>query len=433
MSASLALDDSIRLALPQVSRSQAQEIAHSLQNPLRKPLTACVIGNILAAQKVQGRFWKELVSEGILQPDELVGDTMSYKVVLEPGTQANRVTERDVRERAKRREEDLKARVRSLDRRIWVNGWLFAHPEKIEKLLPVLRKMSEQLDATGMIGSADISRHELSYQLFANEKALGESKTKAMLKAMGVERLVRYRIDMTIGLEHFIPRKREHMRILILENYDPYHLVQAQLYEHGHACVLGERVHGAIYAQGSVITSKLGDLLNLQESLGAKSVEFLFWGDLDRAGMGELNRLMANEFGIRVVPFGPAYQRMAQLAMERFRDAADNEPAKQATVENLGAAKVSDFLGDAELNYAERVLELNKRVPQEIVTKSEMFKKPTGRRALSGTAPRATGAPSAKVAMHPAKEAVKQFISLFGKAAARLSARPAFGDSTREG
>lgn len=433
MAASLALDDSIRLALPQVSRSQAQEIAHSLQNPLRKPLTACVIGNILTAQKVQGRLWKDLVSEGILQPDELVGNTMSYKVAFEPEAQAQKVTERDVRNRAKKHEEDLKAEVRSLDGRIWANGWLLAHPEKIEKHLPALRKMSEQLEATGMIGSADISRHELSYQLFADEKALGESKTKAMLRAMEVERLVRYRIDMTIGLEHFIPRRREHMRILILENYDPYHLVQAQLYERGHACVLGERVHGAVYAQGSAITSKLGDLLNLQQSLGAKSVEFLFWGDLDRAGMDELNRLMVNELGIRVVPFGPAYQRMAQLAMERFRDAADNEPTKQAAVENLGAAKVSAFLGDAELNYAERVLELNKRVPQEIVTKSEMFKRQMGRRALSGTAPRATEALSAKAAACHAKEAVKQFVSLFGKAAARLSARPTFGGRTREG
>lgn len=384
MAATQTLDDRIRLALPQVSRAQAQEIAHSLLNPARKPLTACVLGNILAQQNVRGRLWKDLVEEGIIQPDGMVdGATMTYAVVLEPCSQAQRTTEEQVREREKSRKDELRSELKKLDQRIWKNGWLLAQPDKIEKFLPALREIDKELRAKGAIGSVDISRHELSYKLFGNEKALAVGEAKSMLRSAGLMHLVRYRIDSSVDLEHFIPRRRECMSVVILENRDPYQAIRSQLYEHGRARVFGQKVDGVVYAQGAAILSKLGDLLNLQESLEAKSIELLFWGDLDRAGIDELHRLMSNELGIRVQPFGPAYKKMIGLAMERFPEASDNEPTAQASIENLGVAVLSDSLNLAEMVYADSVLGLNKRVPQEIVTKDEMFKRPVRHRSHS--------------------------------------------------
>lgn len=74
MGATSSLDDRVRLALPQVSRSQAQEIAHSLLNPARRPITAVIVSNVLDKQGVPGRMWKDLVDAGVLAPAGKAGN-----------------------------------------------------------------------------------------------------------------------------------------------------------------------------------------------------------------------------------------------------------------------------------------------------------------------------------------------------------------------
>lgn len=122
----------------------------------------------------------------------------------------------------------------------------------------------------------------------------------------------------------------------------------------------------------------MGDLLNLQESFGAKDVEFLYWGDLDRAGMLELQRLTetAREFGVRIRPFGAAYRKMVQLAQERFPIASMNESTVQVSIYNARTDLIAAYLSESELNYAAQILAANRRVPQESLTTNELLSKP---------------------------------------------------------
>ena len=199
-----------------------------------------------------------------------------------------------------------------------------------------------------------------------------------MLKGTGLDRFLRYRIDASVNLEHFVPRRHERMSILVSENLDPYHSVRAQLFEHGSRRILGRRIDGAVYAQGAALDAKMGDLLNLQESFGAKDVEFLYWGDLDRAGMLELQRLTetAREFGVRIRPLGAAYRKMVQLAQERFPIASMNESTVQVSIYNARTDLIAAYLSESELNYAAQILAANRRVPQESLTTNELLSRP---------------------------------------------------------
>ena len=391
MGATSGLDDRVRLALPQVSRSQAQEIAHSLLNPARRPITAVIVSNVLDKQGVPGRMWKDLVDAGVLAPAGKAGDgARVFEVAAEhvaaagavnaaapaTGTAGSGSSAAGATRKSARR---LRERICAMDKRIWQNKWLFNRPASMERFLPALEIVDRELRENDVIGSAGVSRRELSYRLFGSEKAIaGDKDVKAMLKGTGLDRFLRYRIDASVNLEHFVPRRHERMRILVSENLDPYRTVRAQLFEHGSRRILGQRIDGAVYAQGCALDAKMGDLLNLQESLGAKDVEFLYWGDLDRAGMAELQRLTetAREFGVRIRPFGAAYRKMIQLAQERFPVASMNEPTVQASVGNAGTDVIAGGLSEPELSYAAQVLAANRRIPQESLTAEELLARP---------------------------------------------------------
>ena len=391
MGATSGLDDRVRLALPQVSRSQAQEIAHSLLNPARRPITAVIVSNVLDKQGVPGRMWKDLVDAGVLVPAGKAGDgARVFEVAAEhvaaasavnaaapaTGTAGSGSSAAGATRKSARR---LRERICAMDKRIWQNKWLFNRPASMERFLPALEIVDRELRENDVIGSAGVSRRELSYRLFGSEKAIaGDKDVKAMLKGTGLDRFLRYRIDASVNLEHFVPRRHERMRILVSENLDPYRTVRAQLFEHGSRRILGQRIDGAVYAQGCALDAKMGDLLNLQESLGAKDVEFLYWGDLDRAGMAELQRLTetAREFGVRIRPFGAAYRKMIQLAQERFPVASMNEPTVQASVGNAGTDVIAGGLSEPELSYAAQVLAANRRIPQESLTAEELLARP---------------------------------------------------------
>lgn len=385
MGATISLDDQVRLALPQVSRNQAQEIAHSLLNPACRPITAAIISNVLNKQGIPGRMWKDLVEAEVLVPTEnTVGKAKVYEVATEraarnAGNTQTGKTAGVAKAAASPKLPQLRERLCSMDKRIWQNKWLLNRPASMERFLPALELIDRELRAHDAIGSADISRRELSYRLFGSEKAIaGDKDVKAMLKGTGLDRFLRYRIDASVNLEHFVPRRHERMSILVSENLDPYHSVRAQLFEHGSRRILGRRIDGAVYAQGAALDAKMGDLLNLQESFGAKGVEFLYWGDLDRAGMLELQRLTetAREFGVQIRPFGAAYRKMVQLAQQRFPIASMNESTVQVSIYNARTDLIAAYLSESELNYAAQVLAANRRVPQESLTTNELLSRP---------------------------------------------------------
>lgn len=124
MEATISLGDQVRLALPQVSRNQAQEIAHSLLNPACRPITAAIISNVLNKQGIPGRMWKDLVEAEVLVPTEkTVGKAKVFEVATEQaarnaGNTQTGKTARAAKAAASPKLPQLRERLCSMDKRI---------------------------------------------------------------------------------------------------------------------------------------------------------------------------------------------------------------------------------------------------------------------------------------------------------------------------
>jgi hypothetical protein len=270
-------------------------------------------------------------------------------------------------------EADVEARekILQLDQRFWLNGWLLSHPSAYTMYEPELKAINEAL-SDGML-PGDITRRQLAYQMGGDEKFFeyGSDGFK-LLRAMGVEDIVRHRPMPKADLIFHAPRRRKHMRVLVTENLDPWLDVHDLMYEDGRTTVLGERIHAVVLGGGTPVLER-NRLALLLDSLGADSVEVLYWGDIDRAGLEIMDKLRA-VLGERYpfASFVPAYRLMVQRAMERYPNPEDNEATGQVNIEVGDLSLLLSGMSEEEAAYATAVIEGCRLIPQEILTRRDL-------------------------------------------------------------
>ena len=162
------------------------------------------------------------------------------------------------------------------------------------------------------------------------------------------------------------------MRVLVTENLDPYLDVHDLMYEDGRTTILGERIHAVVLGGGTPIIEH-NRLSLLLDTLGADTIEVLYWGDIDRAGISIMNKLekeLNGKYGF--APFAPAYELMVKKASERFPDAQDNETTKQVNIEDYDMTPLLDVLSDGAAAYAKAVVDSCELIPQEILVKQDL-------------------------------------------------------------
>ena len=270
-------------------------------------------------------------------------------------------------------ESDAQARQRivALDPRFWMNGWLLSHPGAFTMYERELTAINDVL-TDGML-PGDITRRQLAYQMGGDEKFFEYgSDGFRLLRAMGMEDVVRHRPMPKPDLVYHAPRRRKHMRVLVTENLDPYLDVHDLMYEDGRTQILGERVHAVVLGGGTPVLEH-NRLSLLLDTLGADSVEVLYWGDIDRAGVDLMMKLRA-ELGekYKFSSFSPAYGLMVRRAMERFPDPTDNESTGQANIDVPDMSLVCEGMSAEEADYARTVVESCGLIPQEILTKRDL-------------------------------------------------------------
>ena len=268
-------------------------------------------------------------------------------------------------------EAELRQRIVALDQRFWMNGWLLSHPGAFALYEKELTALNDFLANGTLVG--ELTRRQLAYQMGGDEKFFeyGSDGFK-LLRAMGVEDLIRHRPMPKADLLYHAPRRRKHMRVLVTENLDPWLDVRDLMYEDGRSQILGERIHAVVLGGGMPVleTNRLHLLL---DTLGADSYEVLYWGDIDRAGFDiflKLQALLEGKFEVK--PFVPAYQLMCDRAMERFPDPKDNEKTGQVNIEVPDPSPVLEGLTPEAADYARAVVENCSLVPQEILTKRDL-------------------------------------------------------------
>lgn len=162
------------------------------------------------------------------------------------------------------------------------------------------------------------------------------------------------------------------MRVLVTENLDPWLDVHDLMYEEGRTTILGERIHAVVLGGGTPILEH-NRLALLLDTLGADSVEVLYWGDIDRAGIDIMVRLrdvLGEHYPF--APFTPAYQLMVDKAMERYPDPDDNEQTLQVNLGMPDMSLMSEGLTEEAAAYARSVVESCRLIPQEILTRRDL-------------------------------------------------------------
>lgn len=268
---------------------------------------------------------------------------------------------------------DIRRQILDLDPRLWINGWLLAHPGAYTLYERRLRALDRALAGKTQLGDGTLTCRELSYQVFGDEKFLErDGDGTKLLKNVGLADIVRHRPQPKLGMLHHIPRLHDEMRIVVSENLDAWLAVRERMYVDGATRILGERVHGVVFGNGYLVNDarKLPEFV---EGLGASKVQILYWGDIDRAGvqiLGKLERAADGRFD--VVPFTAAYEAMVRKAAGRYPDPLDNEPAGQAGVPFDGIDALVAGMSERDAAYARAIVEQDLRIPQEIITRADL-------------------------------------------------------------
>lgn len=265
----------------------------------------------------------------------------------------------------------LREQIVQLDPRLWMNGWLLSHPGALTLYERELRGIDAALQEGELPG--DLTRRQLAYKMGGNEKFFeyGADGHK-LLRAMGADDLIGHRLVPKADMLYHVPRRRKSMKILVTENLDPWLDVRDLMYEDGRSLILGERVHGVVLGGGNPVIEN-NRLSGLLETLGAETIEILYWGDIDRAGLNLLQRLQAMLEGrYKVTPFMPAYRLMLERAMERYPDPDQNERTTQDNVEVQDFSSMLEGLSDEQAAYFSSIIQKCGLIPQEILTKQDL-------------------------------------------------------------
>lgn len=200
-----------------------------------------------------------------------------------------------------------------------------------------------------------LTPRELSYEIWGDEKMLDDAA-------------LRHRGPKPNFSPVFSPdfMDREGGSVLVIENLDPYLTLCDAFMQTGVGRLCGTGISAVLYRGGHGFDSPshLCDWLSRTCLAGR---EVLYWGDIDRAGIHDLNRYSSCE-GLHAGPFTRMYAKMVLKQLRRFRQgmpparASEHQPFDRDDVSALDAlpcdlkSKVVPILGHGCM------------IPQEILT-----------------------------------------------------------------
>lgn len=241
------------------------------------------------------------------------------------------------------------------------NGYLQSKPEEYKKYRLQLQKLDRYLFYRSE-NEISISRKERSFEIFDEEKTLDDKTFCALLERIGI----------TVGVlgfydtpeycfNDYIPDRKAQMTLLICENKDIWFNIRRMMFENNATNIFDIHIDGVVYGCGNKV-SGMDALTTYTEFIGSE-VRYLYWGDIDRAGLNiYLSAVRANP-NIDIKLFVPAYEEMLRLAQTKNIPDSDDERNR---IEDY-----SQIFGLVDQNLRtifEQSIQNNKRIPQEIIT-----------------------------------------------------------------
>lgn len=208
-----------------------------------------------------------------------------------------------------------------------------------------------------------VSRKERSFEIFNQEKLLDERSFCALLEKLNLTPDTLFFYDTPeYCFNDFIPEKKSKMTLLICENKDIWFNIRRRMFEDRASEIFGTHIDGAVYGSGNKISEK-NALTEYTRFMGGGTVSYLYWGDIDRAGLNIYLSLLNSNPDLDISLFVPAYEEMLRLSVNF--DIPDSQDKRELT------GDYSEIYGAVSLAYRDRFEESilqNKRIPQEIIT-----------------------------------------------------------------
>lgn len=256
--------------------------------------------------------------------------------------------------------------IRGLHPRLLKGGWLVSHPTEYIKYQMVIDKVNEYLFQGK--NAEFISRKERSFYLFSEEKLLDNTDIKSLLKQMNLTNEDLQMYD-TPGycFNDYIPTKKDRLVLLICENKDIWFNIRRLMFEDGKFIFFNTAIDGVVYGCGNDVTTSNG--LSEYARFMKSDVKFLYWGDIDRAGLDIFLRAQKANPLIALELFLPGYEKMIDLAIGR--NIPDSEDDRTI---NADFDSVYGWFADEYAKKMRLYIENHKRLPQEIIS-YEVLKK----------------------------------------------------------
>lgn len=195
------------------------------------------------------------------------------------------------------------------------NGYLQNKPEEYKKYRTYIQTLDRYLFQQKK-DDIPISRKERSFEIFDEEKILDDRVFCAFLERLGITaRTLLYYDTPEYCFNDYIPLRKQKMVLLICENKDVWFNIRRMMFENHASTIFNTHIDGVVYGCGNKV-SGLGSLTSYTEFIGAE-VEYLYWGDIDRAGLNIYLSTARNNPKLSINLFVPAYEEMLRLARSR--------------------------------------------------------------------------------------------------------------------
>ena len=250
--------------------------------------------------------------------------------------------------------------------------YLKKNPEIYKKYKKQIELLSKWLFANDLI-IEKISKKERSFEIFNEEKELEDNKALwGILKRIGIneQRLAFYNTPENC-FNDYIPTKKHNMTLLICENKDIWFNFRRLMFENNYNFFFNTLIDGFVFGNVNNISDKKGALTEYTKFLGVElnSVEYLYWGDIDRAGIDIYCKATDANPDLKIKLFLPAYKKMLDLADDReMPDSDDNRNLK------YDFDKIYSLFESNYSNQLKTYIDSNKRIPQEIISYTKLAK-----------------------------------------------------------
>ena len=241
------------------------------------------------------------------------------------------------------------------------NGYLQSKPEEYKKYRLQLQKLDRYLFYRSE-NEISISRKERSFEIFDEEKTLDDKTFCALLERIGITpNALAFYDTPEYCFNDYIPDRKAQMTLLICENKDIWFNIRRMMFENNATNIFDAHIDGVVYGCGNKV-SGMGALTTYTEFIGSE-VKYLYWGDIDRAGLNiYLSAVRANP-NIDIKLFVPAYEEMLHLAQSRNIPDSDDERNR---IEDY--SQIFALVNQNLRTIFEQSIQNNKRIPQEIIT-----------------------------------------------------------------